>query len=755
MRTVLAIVALVSVLTLLVVFYRGAQSVHDHQAAISKQIRAGLESKGKVLTENHALALRTLVENNSFGDVQQLVARTVREDSDVTTGMYLPTSGAPWAYFSPHHPPPATSDEEVKATEEWKTLDVKPASVTADAVRIDRKNWFGDAVYTFAKAVESEGEIVGTIHYAISTKKMREGLIEAKAQAERAMKTQLISLCLLAVLGLALGWALARRQAKLITMPLAILTEAASEVAKGKKGARVLVRCGDEIETLAGAFNKMVEDLEQSHDQLANLNRRLEETVRQRTQELSDRNDEMRVVLDNVEEGLVTLSIDGTLSSEQSAAFKRAFRVPANDAKLWDCVGANDERFSANLEFGWEQINDGFLPYDIALDQLPKELESNGRHFLMKYKPLFRSDSGVREPELKGALLIVSDVTEQQEAARKEAEQREAMAVFKRVVRDRSGFMGFFGEAQSLLKRAVSREVSDDREMMRVLHTLKGNCGIFGITSVASACHELETWVVENREIPSREMFAPLVTAFDHFVAQANELIGQPEDDAIKVHESDLANIIAALNAKSPVQNVITMLEHLRCEPTFECFRRIADQAEQLAQKMSKPELSVVIEDNGLRLPAEQWAPFWSSMIHIVRNALDHGIESPEERVNRGKNPSGTLTLSSKEVGKHFVIEVADDGSGVDWGKIREKAKIAGIPAVTHLDLTRALFADGLSSRDETTELSGRGVGMGAMLAACQEMGGEVEIQSERALGTRFIFRIPTANNSRTRRKVA
>lgn len=129
--------------------------------------------------------------------------------------------------------------------------------------------------------------------------------------------------------------------------------------------------------------------------------------------------------------------------------------------------------------------------------------------------------------------------------------------------------------------------------------------------------------------------------------------------------------------------------------------------------------------------------------MHVVRNAVDHGIETGEERVAAGKPLEPTLALKAYTSGDALVIEVADDGRGIDWNVIARKASDAGLPAHSPGDLADALFADGVSSRDVVSELSGRGVGLAAVKQACEDLGGKVEVLSRKGRGTQFLFRLP------------
>jgi two-component system chemotaxis sensor kinase CheA len=120
-------------------------------------------------------------------------------------------------------------------------------------------------------------------------------------------------------------------------------------------------------------------------------------------------------------------------------------------------------------------------------------------------------------------------------------------------------------------------------------------------------------------------------------------------------------------------------------------------------------------------------------------------LEQPEERGRAGKPSSGTVTLSTVVEGHEFVIRVRDDGKGIDWDRLRDRAAALGLPVKTRADLERALFADGVSTADEVTGLSGRGVGMGAVQAACVDRGGTLVVDSIPGGGTTLEFRFPVA----------
>jgi two-component system chemotaxis sensor kinase CheA len=133
-------------------------------------------------------------------------------------------------------------------------------------------------------------------------------------------------------------------------------------------------------------------------------------------------------------------------------------------------------------------------------------------------------------------------------------------------------------------------------------------------------------------------------------------------------------------------------------------------------------------------------------LTHLVRNAIDHGIESPAVRAAKGKNPEGTITLRAAQNGNQVVIQVADDGAGFNLGKIRQRARLLGranADLMSVEELHRMVFEPGFSTADRVTEMSGRGVGMDVVRRNVEDLHGTVDVESVEGSGTTIELRLP------------
>ncbi len=183
----------------------------------------------------------------------------------------------------------------------------------------------------------------------------------------------------------------------------------------------------------------------------------------------------------------------------------------------------------------------------------------------------------------------------------------------------------------------------------------------------------------------------------------------------------------------------------IRMMPMSFVFSRFPRLVRDLAGKLNKQvELKTVGEhtelDKGLIEKISD------PLTHLVRNSLDHGIETPEKRTAAGKDPLGTITLKASHQGGNVVIEVADDGGGLNRDKILNKAREKGLPVrdgISDQEVWALIMEPGFSTAEVVTDVSGRGVGMDVVKRNITEIGGRVEMESEEGFGTRIIIRLP------------
>lgn len=214
----------------------------------------------------------------------------------------------------------------------------------------------------------------------------------------------------------------------------------------------------------------------------------------------------------------------------------------------------------------------------------------------------------------------------------------------------------------------------------------------------------------------------------------------------VRLRDEELDRAVSTLDiATARLQSAVM---RTRMQPVGKVFSRFPKVARDVARSLDKDvELELVGADTELdRNLVEALA---DPLVHLVRNAIDHGVETPALREAQGKPRSGHVRLSAQQEGDYVSIEVQDDGAGIDPERLRSKAREKGLidpEAAARLSSEECLhlvFLPGFSTKQEVTDISGRGVGMDVVQSRIHELSGQIQIQSELGRGSRFMIRVP------------
>ncbi len=197
------------------------------------------------------------------------------------------------------------------------------------------------------------------------------------------------------------------------------------------------------------------------------------------------------------------------------------------------------------------------------------------------------------------------------------------------------------------------------------------------------------------------------------------------------------------------VDNLTNMIKNIRVLPLATVFHLFGRMVRDIAQEKNKKiEFEIIGSETSTdkKIIEEIKTP----LIHIIRNAIDHGIETPEERVMLGKNPVGKIILNAKQLNNKVLIEIKDDGRGINITKLKEKALQKGfltqdeINSMSNEQITNIIFAPGFSTGDEITNISGRGIGLDVVQSKISQLNGKVSVISELNKGCCVQIELPT-----------
>ncbi len=571
-----------------------------------------------------------------------------------------------------------------------------------------------EAVDVTEPIISLEGKPVAAIVVRFSTAR--------EAASLRQLSRQISYVSVATALCLALAILMVVHRA--VVRPVKRLEAAAELLARGEEHdlRRDRARLADEVVLLADKFAEMAD------------------AVRDRERRLNVRNAELKLILDSVEQGFLTARVDGTLLLERSAIVATWAGELGTDATLWSLVEKIDPVAGSWLRSAWEQVASDVLPLEVAIDQLPKRIDREDRHFSLAYHPVVVAE------QLQHVVVVMTDITSEVQRQRALAEQHEFAALVDQFVRDRRAFRAFWAEATRLVDKILEEQGSSSELLRRSVHTLKGNARFFGLSRVAALCHELETSMAERDELQLTPRERQELRELWGALRQRIEPLLQGAMVFLEVSEDEYKRLLAAIGAREPYPKIEQLVRGLRRESISDHLERAKGMLEDASARLGKSTPRVEVKSDGLRVPPGPWAPFWSVFSHVLNNAIDHGVESDDARRAVGKALPARIGLSSRAQGDDVVIEVSDDGSGIDWDQVRVIASERGLPAQSMHDLKQALFAEGFSLRQDVTESSGRGVGLAAVKHVVTAMGGRIDVDSSLSVGTTWRFQFPLAN---------
>jgi two-component system chemotaxis sensor kinase CheA len=212
---------------------------------------------------------------------------------------------------------------------------------------------------------------------------------------------------------------------------------------------------------------------------------------------------------------------------------------------------------------------------------------------------------------------------------------------------------------------------------------------------------------------------------------------------------AQVPGLVAAMQDLTRTSQALqAMVMQVRMIPVEAVFLRFPRLVRDLSLQLGK-QVELVLTGQETELDRTVIDALGDPLVHLVRNALDHGLEPAEERVAAGKPPIGTIEIAARHAGSNIVISVRDDGRGIDPGRVARKAcergliSAAEVAAVDHARAAELLFTAGFSTSDETTDISGRGVGMDAVRSTIRGLGGEATLQPLPGGGTLAEIRLP------------
>ena len=471
-------------------------------------------------------------------------------------------------------------------------------------------------------------------------------------------------------------------------------------------------------------------------------------------------NHSIRNLLDSLGQGYFLFNQSGTCQSIYSTACTSLFGGSPEGKSFWDYLAVPDKKSTDRIRQWVELLFTEGTDFDDLVPLGPKEVHpSPEKTVSLTYRMTYHPESGA--PEF--VVVIATDETETREAqVRAEHEAAYSQAII-RIFKSRSRFFEFIRDSKTFFTR-LEEELgllqADWTRIARLVHTFKGASSYFSLLEMTRLAHDVETELQAQRhqESPSpqlRELCGKLKESFEHFLNDHKDLLEtEPDKTQRSVDISlDLLQAFEWVLTHTPEEELSRRdipLEFKRTfmhEPISSSLQFFDHVIAVEASRQEKEVERLQLRGGALKVNLESYRDLMSSLIHIFRNTIAHGIETPRERREAGKPPQGKVWVEvTRPTETTLLLAIHDDGKGVDAKAVRSAAAARGamVPSdETDEQTLQRIFMPGLSTAEEVTELAGRGVGLEAVQAEAQKLGGRVWVESRPGQGASFFIEIP------------
>ncbi|MCA8031966.1 MCP four helix bundle domain-containing protein [Burkholderia arboris] len=553
------------------------------------------------------------------------------------------------------------------------------------------------------------------------------------------------------VLLTALGFVLYRQ----ITRPLIGMQTAMSEIATSQDFTRrVPVGRMDEIGHSIVAFNGMIEKIQENAAQL-----------KQKTADI-------QAMLQNMQQGILTVVEGGVVHAEYSAYLETIFEtndIAGRDlmALVFDdsAIGA-DARSQVDAAvhacLGEDSMNFEFNEH-LLVNEVAKRMPDGREKWLdLSWSAITdETDTVVR------LMLCVRDVTEIRALTAQAGEQQRRLEMIGEILsisQDKfhdfvHSAKGFLSENERMIRQHERADHSIVAALFRNMHTIKGNARTYSLQHLTNIVHEAEQAYESLRRADSgpewnrdalMEDLARVREAVDHYATINAVTLGRGGEpapngaDFLMVERARISESLRVLDGADPANAsdwhaardaVRRMLSQLGTQGIGDALGGVIESLPSLAAELGKPAPVVHIDSHGQRVRSEIVATLKNVFMHLLRNAIDHGIESSDERRAAGKPASGTIDIAVGVGGGELWFVLGDDGRGLALDRIRGIARergwidAASEAALSDEDVAELIFRPGFSTAQAVTEVSGRGVGMDAVRNFLKRDGGDIALR--------------------------
>lgn len=490
--------------------------------------------------------------------------------------------------------------------------------------------------------------------------------------------------------------------------------------------------------------------------------------VERMNRDLAVRSDSIKNLLDNAGQGFLTINDKLIVTDEFSNECVRIFGVQVGGRPIASLLASGVE--TGALEAMTDIFRNVFseenkLRNKVYMSLLPGEIRINNRAIQFVYKI-------IRSGTEKQIMFILTDITQRKHLEQKMEEEKTNMRLAVKAVMNKNDIVATLQELEAFYTKTVFDTLAvtaDFRQALasifRTVHTFKGNLAQLSMTHTSNTLHGIENdlqCALDAPESYTSEQVAGLFRRVSYAqlveddIRVITDTLGQDyfrQDETVAVDKHNILAIeekIRLLCSPELSARLLPSVKKLRYQNFKNILMKYNEYLLFTAEKLEKEMNDITVLGDDVFIDADKYRPFTKSLTNIFRNIADHAIEPPDERIDKGKNVKGSVTCKLVEQEpNNFVFSIQDDGRGIDFARVREKALEKGLYSPEELaqfspkKLLELVLLDNFSTKDSVTAISGRGMGLSAVKAEIEQIGGKMEIDTEPGTGTKFVFRLP------------
>ena len=550
---------------------------------------------------------------------------------------------------------------------------------------------------------------------------------------------------------------------KLVTRPLKEFEQGLQNFFEFLQGKReytesIDLDTNDEFGKMAHSLRENIAVSAKLHEDIRDLNTNLEQKIEEKTKNVI-------TLLDNAGQGFLRFNSELIVDNEYSKECIKLLGDNLGGQNISNVLFQNSNKktfFESTIKDA--MVESEPIVRNSLISLLPNEIILNRRALKLEFKIL----------DTYNVMAIITNISAQKKLEKKVKEEQSRLKMVVEIVSESDIFYDTKDDYEEFIKsyrdlvKTNKTSLNNINEIYRVVHTFKGAFSQLYMQNVVNFLHQLENKIsaMIKEHVHTNEMLLELLDSCDFRESLDKELDTIREilgDDfvnsqnylkinykEIKTLQKKIFSVFKEQNNITPeTEEIITQVSSLSDQKLINVLKPYGNVVKQLSQKLEKEVYDLEIIGSENVMVAEKCKPFFKSLIHVFRNSVDHGIESPDVRVEHDKDEIGTISCNFEENKQDITIVISDDGAGIDKEKVVQKAIQMGI--ITHgiakelseQEIYQLIFHEQFSLKEEISEISGRGVGMNAVKSEIDKLNGTITIKSEKGKGTTFIFTLP------------